>query len=120
MKVYRAIRLGDEIISPFLASLGKHWTTDYNKAIPYGYKGDIKSYYIYHAVVQESQIDRPATESAVKGQFSYEREIVLIKGSELTVNQIDKVTQKEVYRDGWGWHILNEVDQNLTDWKCKV
>lgn len=117
--LYRALKLSQlNVLNP--ASLGLCWTSDYDKAFPYGYKRNIDSYHIYVAKVSSGCIDEGKTALMSQGEFSLEREVVLKPGVDIEVIRIDQVTIFPPIRIGEGWKFKKEVQTININFKTKT
>lgn len=117
MIVYRAIKIDD---TNNLNEIGIYWTSDWNKAYPYGYKGQIDDYYIYTANITQDYIDVAATAKKADESFSYEREIVLNKGIEITITRIEHVKLYAPMQTNNGWTYKKEILLTNTNYKIKT
>lgn len=119
MVLYRGMRLAAEA-HPIPESLGCHWSTNREKAFPYGGKGTQDFYYIYRALVPLSSIDWTFTVDKTLWDKWYEREIVVKKGSPIKLVGVEQVHKVPPVRTDNGWQFPEKIDVINADMCCKA
>lgn len=117
MIIYRALKLlNDE----YPEHLGVYWTTDWNKAYPYGYKDEIKYYNIFTAKINDEDIDYEKTKLKSEDVFNHEKEIVLKSNVEITVIRMENVIIHPPEKHENKWMFSKTIKSTNTNLKMKT